>query len=270
MCTNRFALPSIPYLFTASIRIVRERKILAGELKRIYRELSDAVGRLDFGPPVTHVYNPLGYASAPAEDYLEKYGSSQKEVLFLGMNPGPWGMAQTGVPFGTVSKVRDWLAIGGPVGKPPDEHPRRPVLGFEVAREEISGDRFWVWAQDRFGTPGAFFDRFFVANYCPLVFMEASGRNRTPDKLPAHERNPLFRYCDEALRKVVQCLEPEMVVGIGKFAEGRAVSALAGTGMRTGSILHPSPASPLANRGWQQQAERQLRHLGVSLAGGID
>lgn len=212
-----------------------------------------------------HVYNPLGYARNPGEQYVERYGNSRKEVLFLGMNPGPWGMAQTGVPFGTVKLVRDWLEIEGPVGKPAHEHPKRPILGFDVQRDEVSGERFWGWARDRFGTPGNFFERFFVANYCPLVFMEQSGRNRTPDKLPIEEKKELFQLCDRALLQVVTTLEPEWVIGIGAFAEARATSALAGLGIRIERILHPSPASPVANRGWAQQADQQLAKLGVQV-----
>jgi single-strand selective monofunctional uracil DNA glycosylase len=237
----------------------------ADELKRIYRDLSLAIDGLVFNPPTTHVYNPLDYARNPAEQYLTKAGRNHKEVVFLGMNPGPWGMAQTGVPFGTVNMVRGWLKIEGPVGKPANEHPKRPVLGFDVQREEVSGSRFWGWACDRFGTADRFFQRFFVANYCPLVFMEQSGRNRTPDKLPQAEKIELFRLCDDALRQVVQTLSPKRVIGIGKFAEDRALSALAELDVRVGRVLHPSPASPIANRGGSEQAERQLAQLGVHL-----
>jgi single-strand selective monofunctional uracil DNA glycosylase len=235
----------------------------AGELKAIYSELSDAVDALEFGPPVTHVYNPLNYARNPVEKYLELAGRGHKEVLFLGMNPGPWGMAQTGVPFGTVKMVRGWMGLDGPVAKPSNEHPKRPVLGFQIEREEVSGSRFWGWARDRFGTPKRFFDQHFVANYCPLVFMEQSGRNRTPDKLPVAERKQLFGFCDHALRQVVRLMRPELIVGVGKFAEDRARSALADMGVRIGRILHPSPASPAANRGWAEQAEIQMRKLAL-------
>lgn len=235
----------------------------ADTLKKIYRDLSRAVDGLDFDPPTTHVYNPLDYAWSAIEQYLELAGEGGKEAVFLGMNPGPWGMAQTGVPFGTVSLVRDWLGINEPVGKPAREHPRRPVQGFAVQREEVSGSRFWGWARDRFGTADRFFSRFFVANYCPLVFMEASGRNRTPDKLPVAERNELFRPCDHALRLLVLALQPKWVIGIGKFAEDRAVASLAGLGVGIGRILHPSPASPAANRGWAEQAESQLTDIGI-------
>jgi single-strand selective monofunctional uracil DNA glycosylase len=237
--------------------------VVAAQLKSIYRDLSRAVDGLTFGPPTAYVYNPLDYARDPAEQYLEKCGGSRKEVLFLGMNPGPWGMAQTGVPFGTVGLVRDWLGIEGPVDRPSVEHPKRPIQGFAVSREEVSGSRLWGWARERFGTPACFFERFFVANYCPLVFMEASGRNRTPDKLPASEKGELFGYCDLALRQVVEALDPLWVLGIGEFAEDRARSALAGLDVKFGRILHPSPASPAANRGWARQAERQLAELGI-------
>ena len=235
---------------------------VASRLQDIYRELSRTVSGLRFGAPVTHVYNPLDYARAPVAAYLDR-ANTGIGALFLGMNPGPWGMAQTGVPFGTVSLVRDWMGIDEVVDKPTDEHPKRPVRGFACEREEVSGARFWGWARDRFGTADRFFERFFVANYCPLVFMEASGRNRTPDKLAADERRRLFRLCDRALAEVVDVLRPEQVIGVGRFAEDRARAVLAGKGLRIGRVLHPSPASPAANRGWQEQAEAQLAEQGV-------
>ena len=227
--------------------------------------LAGSVERLTFSEPVQCVYNPLRYASSSHLRYLDLYGGAPKMVMLLGMNPGPWGMAQTGVPFGEVAAVRDWLGICEQVGRPEKEHPKRPVQGFDCARSEVSGRRLWGWAQRRFGSPERFFDRFFVANYCPLVFMEASGRNRTPDKLPAGEREPLFALCDEALRSTVKALTPRWVIGVGAFAESRARAALDGYDVRIGRILHPSPASPLANRGWAEEAERQLTDLGIEL-----
>jgi single-strand selective monofunctional uracil DNA glycosylase len=235
------------------------------ELCRISRALGRAVDELSFAAPVTHVYNPLRYAARVHEEYLRRYGTGPKPVLLLGMNPGPFGMAQTGVPFGDVSIVRDWLGLEGPVSRPPREHPRRPVLGLGCARGEVSGQRLWGWARDRFGTPQRFFDRFFVVNYCPLAFLEDSGRNRTPDKLPAAEQEPLFAACDQALRKIVRALEPRHVVGVGAFATRRARVALAGMDLAIGTVLHPSPASPLANSGWSQTVERQLVACGVAL-----
>lgn len=50
---------------------------------------------------VAAVYNPVEYAAELHCAYLEKYLTGPKSVLFIGMNPGPWGMVQTGVmpPF---------------------------------------------------------------------------------------------------------------------------------------------------------------------------
>lgn len=229
------------------------------------RALARAAGALTFGPPTAYVYNPLDYAWEPHRAYLERWGDAPREVILLGMNPGPFGMAQTGVPFGEVSLVRGWLGVSAPVGKPPREHPKRPVTGFACTRSEVSGARLWGWARERFKTPERFFKTFFVLNYCPLVFMDAGGRNLTPDKLPAAERERLEAACDEALARLAAFYKPRLVVGVGQFAEARARAALAGAGCAIGTILHPSPASPAANRGWAPQAERQLRALGVPL-----
>jgi single-strand selective monofunctional uracil DNA glycosylase len=235
------------------------------ELIKISRALSRAVSKLEFGGPVTHVYNPLRYAKRPHELYLSRYGEAAKEVVFVGMNPGPFGMGQTGVPFGDVGFVRDWMGIEAPVDRPTDEHPKRPVLGFECARSEVSGSRLWGWARGRFGTPERFFARFFVINYCPLLFIESTGRNRTPDKLSVDERGALLPKCDQALRAAVDALDPTHVVGVGAWATKRAFAALGTAGPQIGTVLHPSPASPKANRGWAPQAESDLRGLGIKL-----
>jgi single-strand selective monofunctional uracil DNA glycosylase len=162
-------------------------------LVAVSRELSARVEKLEFRS-VPFVYNPLVYAIEPHEAYLERWGQkAPRELVLLGMNPGPFGMAQTGVPFGDVAMVRDFLGVTGRVEKPLHEHPRRPIAGFACHRSEVSGTRFWGWARDRFGSAESFFDRVFVANWCPLVFMDESGRNRTPDKLPAAERRPSSR-----------------------------------------------------------------------------
>lgn len=234
-------------------------------LTRISRDLCRDVSALRFAPPVTHVYCPLEYARAAHEAYLERWGRGKKQVILLGMNPGPFGMAQTGVPFGDVAFVRDFIGISAKVARPLDEHPARPVLGFDCARGEVSGQRLWGWAKDTFGTAERFFERFFVVNYCPLAFMEASGKNRTPDKLPKGEQAALFEVCDRALVRIVQELLPKHVIGVGAFAEARARNALSGSQIGIGTILHPSPASPRANQGWARLASNGLRQYGIKL-----
>ena len=191
-------------------------------LARITDDLVADLDGLQFGLPTAYVYNPLVYARPAWDSYCNKFGRGRREVLLLGMNPGPFGMAQVGVPFGEVAAVRDWLGIEVPIGKPRLEHPKRPVLGFDCARSEVSGRRLWGWAQETYETPKAFFKKFFVANYCPLVFMEEGGRNRIPEKLPKAERTPMFAACDRALRRTVEHFQPKYVIGVGKFAEKKA------------------------------------------------
>jgi single-strand selective monofunctional uracil DNA glycosylase len=232
-------------------------------LNDINDALLDDLRPLCFGTPVTHVYNPLEYAREPYRKYLQLYARPPGEVFLLGMNPGPWGMAQTGVPFGEVNLVKDWLRIEAPVGAPHEMHPKRPVQGFACLRSEVSGKRLWGWARKTFGTPEAFFTRFFVANYCPLIFIEESGRNRTPNTLRKAERTPLLSACDRALLRTVQWMKPRYVLGIGQFAEERARAALSGVDVKIGRISHPSPANPRANRGWEALVTGELKELGI-------
>ena len=49
----------------------------------------------------------------------------RKKLIFVGMNPGPFGMVQCGVPFGEIAAVRDWMGHrGGQVDKPARENPQ--------------------------------------------------------------------------------------------------------------------------------------------------
>ncbi len=246
--------------------------LLAEQVLQATADLRDAVNRLSFADPVAWVYNPLDYAWNLHADYVRRWGASKRRVLMLGMNPGPWGMVQTGVPFGEIAVVRDFLRLEGAVGHPDPEHPKRPVQGLACPRSEVSGRRLWGYFAEKFGTAEAFFDEHFVVNYCPLVFMEDSARNRTPDKLPATETAPLFAACDERLRRLVELYEPQWVVGVGGFAR-KKLEALFGAKAdlallghqpeKIGTILHPSPASPAANRGWPEAAQKQLLAQGI-------
>lgn len=241
----------------------------ADTILKTAKTLCKTLDKLSFAEPVTHVYNPYDYAYPMHEQYVRRYGATTKRVVFLGMNPGPWGMAQTGAPFGEVAAVRDYLKLDAPVGKPKNEHPKRPVEGLCCTRSEVSGRRLWGLLADRYPNAEDFFNSTtsggggFILNYCPLVFMEAGGKNRTPDKLPAEEREPLEHACDKHLRAVVEALSPKWVIGVGAFAEKQAKRVLGDLDCTFGRVLHPSPASPIANRGWAPQAEKQLVEMGV-------
>jgi single-strand selective monofunctional uracil DNA glycosylase len=238
---------------------------IAHSLIKVTLQLNADLEELAFGSPVTHVYNPLTYAWPAHELYLKRYAAATKRVVFLGMNPGPFGMAQTAVPFGEISAVRDWMGIETEIGSPAKEHPKRPINGFACTRSEVSGRRLWGLFSSRFASAQRFFEEHFVVNYCPLVFMEDTGRNRTPDKLTKLEREAVYAACDRYLAASIGILRPEWVVGIGDFALARASQVLSGSTVETrlGKVLHPSPASPAANRGWAEQAARQLVELGI-------
>ena len=298
---------------------------LADEMIEAARELCAAVARIKFAAPITHVYNPLDYAWPAHESYLKKFADSHKRVVFLGMNPGPFGMVQTGVPFGEIRAVRAWIRVEGTIGKPRREHPKRPVEGFACPRSEVSGKRLWGLFADRFGSAENFFADHFIVNYCPLAFFDKDGRNLTPDKLPARQVTPLFAACDRHLRRAVEILRPDWLIGIGGFAEKRARLLLAKVGanrnppltppkrgtekrgrlrgsppregqgvrlstlgrrkilslqpslgeavgrltpsqmsaLKIGRILHPSPASPAANKDWARKATNELKALRI-------
>jgi single-strand selective monofunctional uracil DNA glycosylase len=246
---------------TRAVRISSECQ----QLITAARDLSRQVSRLRFKPPVTHVYNPLDYAWSAHEEYLRRFGCGKKRAVFLGMNPGPFGMAQTGIPFGEIAAVRDWMNLQATIGKPAREHPKRPVHGFACARSEVSGRRLWGLFAERFGTADNFFTDHFVTNYCPLAFMSTSGSNLTPDKLPVAEREKVFAICDEHLRRVLEILEPDWLIGVGDFTAKRGRLVVGQMKIEVGQILHPSPASPAANRGWAEIATRQLQEFGLFL-----
>ncbi|XP_077483889.1 single-strand-selective monofunctional uracil-DNA glycosylase [Amblyomma americanum] len=241
---------------------------IADAFLAIEQKQSDLLSRIPFGSKVSHVYNPLEYARETHECFVRKYCRSRKTVVFLGMNPGPFGMAQNGVPFGDTPHVVGWLGISGQVGKPHGEHPRRPVLGLGCTRREVSGQRFWSLLREL--TTGGELLRgpWFVHNYCPLAFLLPSGANLTPNRLPLEARQQLQAVCDAALLSVLALLRPEVVVGIGRYARDRALAAVAASEdpsltPRVLCLTHPSPASPKANRGWHSLALSELLSFGL-------
>lgn len=253
---------SVIYCKQSSLRANRSTHKVVNATKKLCK----AVNRLDFSDHVDWIYNPLEYAWAAHEEYIRRFLLKSCKIVFLGMNPGPWGMAQTGVPFGEVAAVSHWLGIQAPIGRPQQEHPKRPIQGFECTRSEVSGRRLWGLFRERFGTPEIFFKDHFVANYCPLVFMECSARNLTPDKLPTSLRQPLERVCDQYLAELIAAVQPQWLIGVGAWAEAcsrRVIAEMGITDIQVGRLLHPSPASPAANRNWAEVATNQMQTLGI-------
>jgi len=251
----------------------------AQSLIQAAKTLNQSLKDLRFSSPVSTVYLPTEYAWAPHSTYLQRFGNSKKRILFLGMNPGPWGMAQTGIPFGEIPAVRDWMKIEEPVEKPAIEHPKRPIEGFNCTRSEVSGRRLWGLFSDEFPDAESFFAEHFVANYCPLVWMGETGKNITPNHLPKSEMEPVEEACQIHLASIIRALKPDWLIGVGAYAEKKLSTVVKNSfphlatkssdflplepPIKIGKILHPSPASPIANRGWAQQAKQQLIDMGA-------
>lgn len=233
---------------------------MADDLVAIMERLKTRTKRLRFGPPVAFVYHPLEYAWPVARAYFERYGTAPKEILLLGMNPGPFGMGQTGVPFGEVASVKGFLALDGKITPPAKSHDKRPILGWASTRSEVSGQRLWGAFARKHVKPEAFFSRAFVLNYCPLLFLGETGANVTPDKIAKDERKACEAICDEALADSIAVLKPKHLVGIGAYAAKRIALV---TGREPIVMPHPSPASPTANRGWDEAARNALASAGL-------
>jgi single-strand selective monofunctional uracil DNA glycosylase len=238
---------------------------IASRLIAASRLLADELRPLVFSGPVSHSYLTIDYAREGYEGYLKKFGDSSKRVLFLGMNPGPYGMAQTGVPFGEVAMVRDWMGLNPKIGRPANEHTKRRISGMECEKSEVSGRRLWGLFSQRFPKAEDFFAGHLAINFCPLIWMKDTGANLTPDKIRAGEMEAVDAACQRHLQTMIRILEPVFLIGVGGYAERQMMVAgeKVGVGSKIGKILHPSPASPAANRGWAEVAQRQLEELGV-------
>ncbi len=228
------------------------------------QELSATMEQLRFTSPVAYTYNPLTYAWAGHEAYIRRFATGKKDVLYLGMNPGPFGMAQTGVPFGEIPAVTLWMGITAPIGCPPATHPKRPIQGFNCPRSEVSGRRLWGLFEELYGTAEAFFAHSYVANYCPLIWMSESGANITPTQLPKEQMLQIDAACQRHLVRLIDILQPRYLIGVGGYALKQlqiAAKAFPNQAFTLGTILHPSPASPIANKHWPSLPMQQLREL---------
>ena len=228
------------------------------------RQLCSEMEALRFSAPVAYTYNPLTYAWAGHEAYIRRFATGPKDVLYLGMNPGPFGMAQTGVPFGEIAAVTLWMGITAPIGQPPATHPKRPVQGFNCPRSEVSGRRLWGLFEEMYGTADNFFSHSYVANYCPLIWMSERGSNITPTQLPRDQVAMIDAACQRHLVSLIRTLTPRYLIGVGGYALKQleiAAATCSDMNFTLGTILHPSPASPTANKHWPERPRQQLRDI---------
>ncbi|XP_075222511.1 single-strand-selective monofunctional uracil-DNA glycosylase [Lycorma delicatula] len=229
------------------------QKILEIEKKLVLKLTSENI-EVKLNPPVEYIYNPLEYAFEVHSNFVNKFCNEKKQLLFLGMNPGPWGMMQTGVPFGDINTVKNWLKLSGNITEPHRQHPNKRVKGFDCKRVEVSGKRFWSLAQHLSNNnPNTFFSNSFLHNYFPLVLLSSTGKNITPADLKSSDQKLIQNICNESLLEILAHLQVKYVIAIGRFAERRVVSLLKNknvTDIKVVYISHPSPRNPASNKDW--------------------
>tara|TARA_B100000902_G_scaffold26890_1_gene32395 strand:- start:2111 stop:2851 length:741 start_codon:yes stop_codon:yes gene_type:complete len=214
---------------------------------------------------IEFAYNPLEYAWNPHSEYIRRHGAMGAKTLLVGMNPGH-GMGNTGVPFGCPKMVREILKITGlEVGSPVNTHPKRQVIGLEHPKPEVSGTRIWGALSEIYGPENAAGAEVFIVNHCPLWMFDENGRNITPDKLTGDVSTQLTEICDQHLRMVVEILQIQRVIGVGRYAQKRIKEIFKGEeGPKLDGIPHPSPANPFANRNggadWRNAFKEALKH----------
>lgn len=193
---------------------------MSKNLIAITAELRDKLDRLP-EPAGVEVYNPLSYAWQLHQRYLRRFvtqgpqteppfevggmgpsvSTQQRRVLFIGMNPGPFGMMQTGCPFGDKVSARQ---LGGLPGVPlSDRHTEsldlsklttlkaRRTQGFGIKQRETSGQRFWegmteLWPLTSIGRARV------TAGGAPIVLFDEE-----PDRRAAMSTDPIeVMLCD--------------------------------------------------------------------------
>ncbi|KAL2712687.1 single-strand selective monofunctional uracil DNA glycosylase [Vespula squamosa] len=283
-CENLTEIPNNTENNNASSTLSSMQLPVSEKLLLIEQELCQKLQTISFPSSVAYIYNPIIYAFEVHAMYVQTYCNEPKKILFLGMNPGPWGMSQTGVPFGEISMVRDWLKLHGFIGKPSREQPDRKVTGFDCKRSEISGKRLWGLFKEMCGSPQNLFKHSYVHNYCPIALMDRKGRNITPAELKAifilffhyfyilikyflqgEEQKLIYELCDQALSKIIQLLDIKIIVGIGRFAEKRAQIVVSADNLSVQVlwITHPSPRA-VGNQNWDQKTKQRLHDLGLA------
>ena len=281
------------------------------DLIKTTRILADDLHALRRPAGVSHVYNPLRYmwpaherflsrhyvtdrASAPDGrlDFYEPAGATRpRRYLILGMNPGPHGMVQTGLPFGDVVNAAAMLGYrtGDQVPAPDlagvELHPSRPVIGLSATRREASGERLWGGLAAIFGGLEQTLAACFAANYCPLAYFadDAQGTNVTPEdfgkKTIKGEPNPrhdpgyaaeLDKVCLPYLVRVARAMRVEVILAVGRYAEAKAniIAALQPDDSRPARpkvvyLTHPSPLATRSAGEWATMARHALENAGA-------
>ena len=175
-------------------------------------------------------------------------------------------MVQTGIPFGEINTVKNYLKISGEIKSPATENPVLLVKGYAATRSEVSGKRLWGMISETFPRAEDFFANNLIFNYCPLFFSTISAGKRTnltPDKINKTDRDALYSICDDFIITAARLLTPQFIIGIGGFAQQRLTKIFSGQSYQIESILHPSPLNAQANKDFNGLARKKLYELGA-------
>lgn len=97
--------------------------------------------------------------------------------------------------------------------------------------------------------------------------MTSTGRNVTPPSLKSSVKTKLQLICDTSLIEAIDVLQVNTIVCVGKYVQERATKVakdFTKWKIQIGSITHPSPINPSANKGdWIEIATEQLKSLQV-------
>ena len=196
------------------------------------------------------------------EQYLKRFGEGRKRVVFLGMNPGPFGMVQVGVPFGEVNAVRDWMQISAPVAPPKTPNPSRPVEGFTCQRSEVRVSACGRFFAERY--PHAQdFCRPLCAELLPAGVLRSRAQRDTRQAPEERNRTALCRLRCTFRRASTRWRRNGWSASASLPDAGASSACPFVPAGEDRHRAHPSPAGPIANRGWAPQAAAQLTALGI-------
>jgi len=244
--------------------------------------------RLAALPPVGDLValDPTRYCRSAWAAYLQM-AARLGCVLVVGMNPGPHGMAQTGVPF-TDPWIVDELDLQAPrADVPPADipavgswrhrsHRARGVLG---SKREESAKRLWPLLREicaPYAAVGPSADKIaeatrrvcnevLLVNALPICWLDPAGKNVSAEQVekraPAQVREGLRDLVNEWLQAVADILRPAAVIGVGRWAREFVtdldVDHFVEIPFRDG-IKHPSPSAG-SEAAWRAEAEPILR-----------
>ncbi len=229
------------------------------------------------------IWNPGLYGETWHARFRRLYRPGQHPLVVFGLNPGPYGMAQTGIPFTDirrlVSALPDLAAElrgRGERVEPPGLAPPglRPYLSRSF---ESSAVRVYRFLKKGWGGAERGWTEVVVANPCTLLFIDpAEGKNRTPADLARAARlrgsgRDQVRELVESFGRIrircavesIEALSPRGAILLGKDVQaalGPALRRILGEA-RVIPWEHPARAVP---ESWASGLLSALRRRGLT------